>query len=112
MKLKTQAHDIEINSFTKNGGLTLYVPTDTNLGELRTAVQTSGELEFYVYNEETKEETLSAVLTGKFTFDEVAVEDRHIKVVFSRQEDEIAKLGDAITNLELALCEIYENMEV
>lgn len=112
MKLKTTTHDIKINSFTGNDGLTIYAPIDTNLGELRTAVQTSTELSFYTVSKKTGEEKLSAIITGEFVLDTVSINNDHIKIAFKKTDSELAKLAASLTDLELALCEIYENMEV
>lgn len=111
MILKTNTHSIDIKAFTKNGGLTLYVPLDTNLGELRAAVQEADEISFYSIDID-KEEQLVTSITGAFAYDSTYVDAEHIKVVFKKSDSDIAKIGEAITNIELALCEIYENMGV
>lgn len=114
MILKTSTHNITINSFTGNNGLTLYVPLNANLGDIRTAVQTASELSFYnvVEKDGKTEETLTAVLTGKFVFDRATVDAEHIKLVFAKHTDDVARLEEAITNLELAMTELYEGMGV
>lgn len=114
MILKTTTHNITINSFTGNNGLTLYVPLNANLGDIRTAVQTASELSFFnvVEKDGVSEEKLTAILAGKFVFVSVSVDTEQIKLVFSKEEDKISKLADAITDLEIALCELYEGMEV
>lgn len=118
LRLKNQTAEIIINSFTENGGLTLYVPLDTDLGELRAAVQASDELFFYNIAENSNEEAgvpeekLTAVLTGKFIFSDIAVNEDHIKIVFSKSENRLIKLEEAVTDIELALCDIYESMGV
>ena len=115
-KLKTENAEISVKSYTENGGLVLYVPIDSNLSEIRNAVENNTELTFITVGDDGSE-VMSDVMVGAFTLGAISMSDSSIKVTFKKTDSEIALLRaenallrEQITNIELALAELYEEM--
>ena len=119
MILKTNGNaDIEVKSFGGGKTLNIYAELSANLDEIKQAVEGAEEISFYSVEEKDDgsiEERLSYKEYGAFSLKKVLGQNGHVELVFEKSSDEIkalkaenAALQEQVTELQLALVELYE----
>ena len=110
MKIKANGLSFDVISVTDDGKtLQIFVETE-EFADLSASISKSDKIEIL-----DEDASVASTISGQFIHPRLVITSSNKILKFDKKDDSVDKihsLQQQITDLELALCEIYESMEV